>query len=60
MSESLNIAVLHLHAKMRENGVGRIRLIGTEQRAASQDVNVVAMFRAAFGKHHVIKTVFLV
>ena len=60
MSESLNIAVLHLHAEMRENGVGRIRLIGTEQRAATQDVDMVTMFRAPFGKHHIVVIVFLV
>ena len=60
MSEPLNIAVLHLHAEMRENGVGRIRFIRPEQRTASQDVDVVAMFRTPFGKHHVIIAVFLV
>ena len=60
MSEPLNIAVLHLHAEMRENGVGRIRFIGTEQRAASQDVDMVPMLCAAFGKHHVVVSVFFV
>ena len=60
MSQSLNIAVLHLHAEMRENGVGGIRLIGTEQRTASQDVDVVTMLCAAFGKHHIVVIVFFV
>ena len=60
MSESLNIAVLHLHTEMRQDGVGRVRFVGTEQRAASQDVDVVAMLCAAFGKHHIVVIVFLV
>ena len=60
MSQALYIAVLHHHAEMRENGVGRIRLIGTEQRAATQDVDMVTMFRAPFSKHHIVVIVFLV
>ena len=60
MSESLNIAVLHLHAEMRENGVCRIRFIRPEQGFTSQDVHMVTMFRAPFSKHHVIIAVFLV
>ena len=60
MSQSLYIAVLHLHAEMRENGVGRIRFVGAEQRTAPQDVDMVTMLRASFGKHQVVVAVFLV
>ncbi len=48
MSESLNIAVLHLHTEMRQDGVGRVRFVGPEQGFTSQDVHMVTMFRAPF------------
>ena len=47
-------------AEMRQDGVGRVRFVGPEQGFTSQDVHMVTMFRAPFGKHHIVVIVFLV
>ena len=60
MAQALNRTVLHLHAEMREDGVGRIRLVGAKQTFAAEDVHVMAMLCAALCQHQIVVAIFLV
>ena len=48
MSKTLYRAVLHLHAEVCQDGIGRIRLVGPEQAFAAQDIDVMAVLCTAF------------
>ena len=48
MTETLNGTILHLHVEVREDGIGRVRLIGTKETLATQDVYMMPVLRASF------------
>ena len=60
MSKALYRAVLHLHAEVCQDGIGRIRLVGPEEAFAAQDIDVMAVLCTAFCQQQIVVAVFLV
>ena len=60
MAQALDVTVLHLHIEMREDGVGRVGLVGTEKTLAAQSVHMLPMLCAALRQQQIVVAVFLV
>ena len=60
MTKSLYLASLHLHIEVREDWVGTIRLVRTEEVLAAKNVDVMSLLGTAFCQQQIVIAILLV